>query len=534
MSRTTYERGRLPLAALAGVVFALTSPPFDATPCLWLGLVLFAWALGDGDSGNAIAGESKRPFEGRFRRLLDGSLRGALFGVAANLVALRFVVRTVEDFAPLPAPAGTAALLLVALAQALPWAAAGVVHRSLRSVRTPRWLAFACAVYVSTFVPSLFPWTPAGGLTAYPALLQLADVVGERGVSAIVAASAALAAATFERARSDERNGTSAAPWKRLGPFALGLAVLFVLATIGGMRMRSIEARDAALPRARVALVQPSIPARPHWEGQDSPSILARLSELTRQAEAKNVDLTIWPEASYPYVVAHASRREPIGARAILQPGVVGPVLLGLILREEASVVTNSATLVHTDGTLDAPQDKRHLLLFGERVPFAESIPWIKRTFLRGTGMRAGVGVVAFEEGAIRAAVLNCFEDTLPGAGRELGAVAPNLLVNVTNDAWFFGSAESALHERLATLRAIESRRHLVRAVNRGRATWIDARGVIVLAWPGEISGALIATPALASGDPTAYMRFGDLPTLLALMASVALFALQRRKRFVR
>jgi apolipoprotein N-acyltransferase len=312
-------------------------------------------------------------------------------------------------------------------------------------------------------------------------------------------------------------------------PLAAGLAVLACLSAYGTFRMRSIDSRDVGFPRTKIALVQPSIPARGHWEGQDSPAILEHLSEITRDAERRGASLTVWPEASYPYVVAHASRREPIGARAMLQPGVLGPVLLGLILRQEVGFVTNSATVVHSDGTLDAPQDKRHLLWFGEHVPLAESVPWIKKTFMRGTGMRAGDSVVLFEEGAVRAAVLNCFEDTLPEAGRELGSVAPNLLVNVTNDAWFFGSQESLLHERVASLRAVESRRHFVRAVNRGRASWFDSNGVLAGAWPGDVSGALIATPALVSDGPTPYVRFGDLPLVVALVASVVLFVVRRR-----
>ena len=82
-----------------------------------------------------------------------------------------------------------------------------------------------------------------------------------------------------------------------------------------------------------------------------------------------------------------------------------------------------------------------------------------------------------FVAGPIRAAVLNCYEDTLPAAGREAMERSPNLLVNVTNDAWFAGSAEGELHLRLAVLRAIETRRDLVRAVNQGPTTFVDAAG---------------------------------------------------------
>jgi apolipoprotein N-acyltransferase len=62
--------------------------------------------------------------------------------------------------------------------------------------------------------------------------------------------------------------------------------------------------------------------------------------------------------------------------------------------------------------------------------------------------------------------------------GRRIAlSLRPNLLVNVTNDAWFTGTAEPELHARLAVMRAIELRLDLVRAVNRGVASWVDATG---------------------------------------------------------
>ena len=113
----------------------------------------------------------------------------------------------------------------------------------------------------------------------------------------------------------------------------------------------------------------------------------------------------------------------------------------------------------------------------------------------------------------MRAAVLVCYEDTLPEAGREAMEVAPNLLVNVTNDAWFFGSAESELHLRVATLRAVELRRDIVRAVNFGPTSWVDAAGrVRARALAGASRASSSAEPALLETAPTLYARFGDAP----------------------
>jgi apolipoprotein N-acyltransferase len=118
----------------------------------------------------------------------------------------------------------------------------------------------------------------------------------------------------------------------------------------------------------------------------------------------------------------------------------------------------------------------------------------------------------------LRAAVLVCYEDTLPEAGREAMETSPNLLVNVTNDAWFSGSAESEMHLRVAALRAVEARRDLVRAVNLGPASWIDAAGRVRMRSPSSVPAVLLAEPALFDSPRTLYARFGDVPLVLLLL----------------
>jgi apolipoprotein N-acyltransferase len=130
---------------------------------------------------------------------------------------------------------------------------------------------------------------------------------------------------------------------------------------------------------------------------------------------------------------------------------------------------------------------------------------------------------VAFDAGHVRAAVLNCYEDTLPVAGREAMEVRPNLLVNVTNDAWFAGSAEGELHLRLATLRAIETRRDLVRAVNKGPTSWVDAAGRVRTRYAERFPAAVAVEPALLDGAPTIFARVGDAPLVVLVAAALAL-----------
>ena len=145
----------------------------------------------------------------------------------------------------------------------------------------------------------------------------------------------------------------------------------------------------------------------------------------------------------------------------------------------------------------------------------------MRRAFARGTGLAPGTETVRFDTDGIHAAVLNCYEDTLPQAGREAMEVAPNLLVNITNDAWFAGSAEGELHLRLSILRAIETGRDFVRAVNRGPTTWVSATGkVLARREPQAGMGApppLVVEAALLERPDAPYARLADAPLLLIL-----------------
>lgn len=466
-------------------------------------------------------------------RTRTGAAYGWWFGLGANLVALRFVPEVVMRFTPLPAIAAWTALLLLSAAQALPWAVGGAVaHRLARPVRgvtsplAPPWLAYALGVYVATFMPAVFPWTPSGGLAPWPVLLQTAEVVGERGTSFVFASAAGLVAHAALRIRAERTLRTA------LAPVGLALGIVVFVVGWGVVRMGAIDRAREAAPRARVALVQPGFDASDRWDASRATMMLERLTVLTKSAEQRGVDLTVWPESAYPYTLSHAVRRSPTGSRAVLQEGVHGPVLTGAYMAGAQGLGYNSAILAMPDGTLPAPYDKRHLLWFGETVPLSDWFPWLRKVFSKGTGLVSGTESVVLVAGPIRAAVLNCYEDTLPEAGREAMEGSPNLLVNVTNDAWFAGSAEGELHLRLAVLRAIETRRDLVRAVNKGPTTFVDAAGRVRARYDLPMAGTLRAEPALLSGPPTVYTRFGDSPLVLLALASVLVpYATKRRGR---
>jgi apolipoprotein N-acyltransferase len=496
---------RLLACLVSGVVLACATPPMDVYPLVWVGLVAFFLLLDDGPP----------PARPPLRDVLRGGLRGLVFGIGINLVSLRFVSVVVTRFAALPWFVGPLGLVLLAAFEGLRLAIAGVVYHWLVRARVPRVLSFAIGMYAGTFMPSMIPWTVACTVCPWPMTVQHAELVGERGVAFLMAIESGLVALGVERLWRGERR-------QAIQPMVVAAGMVAATLVYGAVRIRQVDAARAAAPRASIALAVAGVPASERWDKARAKDILARLTSLTRLAEREPTDLVIWPEAAYPYSMPHVSRHAPRGENAILQPGVRGPVLTGIMLTGSLGRY-NAAVVATSDGMISEPYDKMHLMWFGEMVPFGDSIPWLSKALARGVGLRAGERQIAFDVPPLRLAVLNCLEDILPDAGREAMQVSPNLLVNLTNDGWFAGTAESDYHFLLSRLRSIELRRDLVRAVNYGPTTWIGATGRIEAEIPGDTPGVLAVHPALLERPVTPFARWGEWPltALLAVMAMV-------------
>ena len=486
------HRARAFIAMAAGVLFALGTPPLNAIPLFFVGLGILAWTL------EAPPGDASFTPKG-------AALYGWLFAVGANATFKRFIPDTITRFTPIPWALAIVMYAGYCAFESVRWALAGYIARRGAKLGMPLAVSLSAGAFAASFVPSIIPWDAASAISYWPVLEQMAELVGQRGVGALIVFIASLVALALRLSRSDRRRALSLATAAIL---LLGFQCLY-----GIVRMRAIDREERILPRVRVALLQPQIDAKERWIPGLEGAILDRLASLTKSAEARGVDLTVWSEAVYPYAIAHKSRQAPVGAAAPLQEGVHGPVLIGYLASSTRGRF-NSAAIVTSNGALSEPQDKLRLVWFGETLPLVGSIEWFRATFFRSLGIVAGDDVVLQRVGDVRAAVFNCFEDILPSVGLEMGAEHPNLFINTTNDAWFEKSAQSEIHLRMAALRAVEHRRHLVRSVNAGVASWVDATGRVRARYDLPIASFLVAEPTLREGR-TPYARVGDWPLVL-------------------
>ena len=123
------------------------------------------------------------------------------------------------------------------------------------------------------------------------------------------------------------------------------------------------------------------------------------------------------------------------------------------------------------------------------------------------------------EWGKHRIGMLICYELIFPYLSRESTRNGANLLINITNDAWYGRTSAPYQHFSMAVFRAVENRRALVRSANTGISGFVDPTGKIIAASPIFEEAALTAQIPLMSVS-TLYTRFGDWFSLICVVVS--------------
>jgi apolipoprotein N-acyltransferase len=159
------------------------------------------------------------------------------------------------------------------------------------------------------------------------------------------------------------------------------------------------------------------------------------------------------------------------------------------VLRREVSdvrgyVYFNSALLSDQPGHVcdGCRYDKQYLLAFGEYLPFGDTFPILYQWSPNSGKFTPGKSLRPLPLGSHEIATFICYEDIIPAFVNSIVAHGrPDLLVNMTNDAWFGDSTEPWIHLALSKFRAIEHRRYLVRSTNSGVSGVIDPVGRVVV-----------------------------------------------------
>ena len=410
----------------------------------------------------------------RGRTPLRGLFWGWLTGAIATTIAMSWVAGLLIRFAQLPWPLAALVAVISGIFHGATFGVTGLLTCWLwtRGVR-PIVALPASLVVAELLVPMVFTWQIGMSQHDVLPIIQIADLLGTKGISMVVALGGA---AAYEL--------LAAPKCQRTRIWVLGAAGL-VLASVlyGTVRVDQVEAVRARAPAMNVGLVQAGLTIYEKHDERRFPINLALHQDMTAQLEREGAELVVWPESAYPYYIDRRSLRDRRGPNAVRR-GFTVPVIFGTGSIDRERRRFNSAYLLDESGRLLGPADKNVLLVFGEYIPFYDRLPWLQEWFPDAWNFTPGTEPGVLETGELRAGVLNCYEDILPGFVREMAQRRPNLLVNITNDAWFGDTAEPYQHAALARLRAVEHRIDLVRAVNSGMSTVVAATGEMIASAP--------------------------------------------------
>jgi apolipoprotein N-acyltransferase len=447
----------------------LAIPEFELWALAWVGLVPLTVVV-------------ERCTNGRQAFLL-----GWLAGFVTNLGGLSWIVGLLERYDSLARPWAALVYVLFCAYQGLVFALFAAVLKRLSSRLTvcgrslPLVLLAPLTMVASELVlPFVFPWNLAMTQAFVPRAIQLAELTGPTGVTALLMVSnGALSDALVYRKR-------------RIISPVLALLVVAAALGFGEWRMAQVEASEHAAPKLKVGVVQGNIGFAEH--GRDhhelAASQLASLQYASKLLEQRGAQLILWSETVYPYPLPQGLTSDlPERVAQRIRRGFTAPLIFGASSfggsYTPGAPLRNSAFLLDREGYVGGRYDKNELVAFGERVPFDDAWPFLQKLRLKSAGeYEPGREVSSFPVGngdlTFRVAPLICLEDIFSSMGQRLGALHPHLLVNLTNDAWFGPTSEPAQHLALSVFRSVEQRVAMVRAVNTGPSAFISASGRVL------------------------------------------------------
>ncbi len=514
------DKKNILLAAASGLLLTASFPKVGWDPLIWFALVPLLYSVKDKDAG-------------------AGFRLGFVAGLVHYTSLLYWLVPVMRTYGYLPLYLSLSVLFLFAAVLALfmaVFAAAltvpGITPGRAMAAMPVLWVALE---YLRSFIFSGFPWELLG-YSQYQRLrlIQISDIMGVYGLSAlIVLCNAAILFAVLylfkKRWAAAGVSGRLAAGALITTAAALGLTWIY-----GHQRLATIDRLIAAAPKASIAVVQGNIDQSIKWDAAFQMQTIARYNRLSQTVMKKNPDLIVWPESATPFYLMYDQKPSELVFKSIERTRT--DYLIGspsFERRGEKVQYFNSAYLIRPGEKTIIKYDKTHLVPFGEYVPLRKWLPFLGKIVAQVGDFVPGKKGYTLPWHDWRLGVQICYEIIFPPLSRAMTKNGANLLINITNDAWFGKTSGPYQHFSMTVLRAVENRRTLARAANTGISGFVDPAGRI-LASSSLLEEAVITRSLPLMKEKSFYTRFGDLlgraclaAALLATILAIVKFALK-------
>lgn len=487
------------LAITSGVLFALAFPDYSLG---WLAFVALTPLL------VAVA---------RSRSNGEAFFFGWLSQTIAWLMMVPWVVRVMSHYGGLPLITGILIFVAMSSILGLYGALFALVVRWLRPGERFRvWLliplVWIAIEYARTYLLTGFPWNLiAAAIVDYRPLAQFDRAAGPYALGAmIVFVSTTIAWLITQNTTVAHRSLVA----------ALLVMFVFIWTTTGFVAAKLID-QPADQSPVVAAMLQPNIPQQMRWDPDSVALIYDHMMRMTAEALAHGAKVVIWPESTVPLSYSRTDFYRESIEHASAQSGA--DIILGSVAEDptKPNKIWNAAFLVSGGKTI-GHYDKIRLVPFGEYVPlrkmlfFAEKLVHEVGEFEFGTNEHPLRGMFAYGPAI-------CYEIVYPQITRTQVRNGADVLVTITNDAWYDGTSAPRQHLNQARMRAIEDDRWLLRAGTTGISALVDPTGRIVQEIPMGREGIIYAHVS-PRHSTTPYVRFGDWFAWLASLAVVSRF----------
>ncbi len=502
------KKADIVMSAASGGLLVLGFPVFNAYFIAWIAIAPLLIAL-------------------RGKSLKSSFRLGGLTGIIYFIGTIYWVYHSMYYYGGLPLPLSILLMILLSISQALYIAGFSmlftfITSRSVLPAVLSAPVVWVTLEYVRTYTIFSFPWSMLGySQHNFLPIIQIADMTGVYGISFLLAASSGMIhdIAVIWTDRSE----IAGKALRRLSPLCI-MIFLLALAASFYYGHEKLEGKEEGR-EITVSVIQGNIEQGIKWDSRFRRKVIDTYKKLSIKASIDRPQIIVWPESALPF--AFGNDKDQTDEIVAFQKELETHLLFGSIMvkpgKGKESRLSNSALLLSPEGEILSVYDKIHLVPYGEYVPLKELFPFVGKMVAAIGDFARGQETTVMETPFAKIGNLICYEIIFPGLVRKFADSGANVLVTITNDAWFGHTAAPYQHFSMAVFRAVENRAPVVRAANTGISGFIDSRGRII-----RESGLFVEdvlTQTVNTGlKKSFYTKYGDVFAYICIVSSLLLF----------